>query len=458
MYYCARGVFAFVSLTWVSSAFAESYSINAPEYALAQSSSGGASGFVTGAAFTGGAARVNASLPIFGQTRSIPLTLKAASGAAQAIGRFARFAGPAGVGLAIAGWLVEKGIEAREGVWVNPNVQYSTNTPGCWTIGVTCVSDPAAYVNNAMEQVNASMPRLYGDWPGGYSRSKVGPVKSSTNADIYTEYIEYQILTKDCNVFHDPSCGEYYHQYSVTASRTSPPPTPYYSPAPESAFGGISGDVPDNVLNEASRLGVPIPVEAPQVDISITGVPYTPTGSTSNVIPSARITAGAPGYLNVDYQNLPIVAGTDTTTTGTTTGTTTTTTTTGTTTNNTTTNNVTNNTTTNNTTINNTTTTNNYEQAAAEELDIPDLCKDNPNSLACQEMGEAEDEEVTKENKEFSYTPFNLGLPSGCPAPRLVSGDVYLEYPCDAAKTARPIVVALGAVAALMIMFAAVRS
>lgn len=463
-----RKISSFSALFWAffsSAVGAETVPLNIPGLAYKSAPTAANLGYVSNAMFRGGYANVVSDAVILGQSRTFPVALKAAAGAATAIGQFARFSGPVGVGLSILSMLAEHGIEAREGVWVKPNVQESFNEPGCWVMGNVCVSDTLSVVNKHIEEVNATMPRLYGDWPGGYDRAKLGATRNKSNPDIYTEYIEFEIWIKNCNVFHVPNCGDFAPAYTMTASKTSPPPTPYYSPASDADFNNINGTVTDEVLNEAQRLGIPLPVEAPSgIDFTVSGTPYIPDGATTPVIPTAQVTSGAPGYLNITYNNAPAgtqnnTDGTTTTTTNTTGGTSTNSTTNNySTTNNSTTNNTTN--TTNNSTTNNTTTTNitnNYDNPASEEL--PDLCEKNPNALACQEMGEPPDEDISKSTKDFTVAPISLGLPSGCPAPRFALDIEFSFQPvCDAAPMIRPLVVAAGIFAAFMIVLGAIRS
>lgn len=90
-----------------------------------------------------------------------------------------------------------------------------------------------------------------------------------------------------------------------------------------------------------------------------------------------------------------------------------------------------------------------------------DPCELNPSRLGCMQLGEDEGKQVPKKDKALSFTAESVGLPAGCPAdipgPSGKPGISYASA-CEAAAGARPVVVALGAMAALLIVLAAVRS
>lgn len=89
-----------------------------------------------------------------------------------------------------------------------------------------------------------------------------------------------------------------------------------------------------------------------------------------------------------------------------------------------------------------------------------DPCEVNPNRLGCMELGQDEGRQVPKASKSVSFAAEFVGLPAACPGDIPGPHGVMISYglACDAAGRVRPIVIALGAMAALMIVIAAVRS
>ncbi|MBB2487460.1 hypothetical protein H5407_19675 [Mitsuaria sp. WAJ17] len=89
-----------------------------------------------------------------------------------------------------------------------------------------------------------------------------------------------------------------------------------------------------------------------------------------------------------------------------------------------------------------------------------DPCELNPNRLGCAELGQDEAKPVPKASRTVSFAAEFVGLPVGCPADIPGPRGLMISYApaCDAASQLRPIVVALGAMAALMIVISAVRS
>lgn len=88
-----------------------------------------------------------------------------------------------------------------------------------------------------------------------------------------------------------------------------------------------------------------------------------------------------------------------------------------------------------------------------------DFCKKNPQSIACQELGELEEEELTPVEKPFQITPQNPwgSGDSQCPAPKVMhlttGSTVTLSYQpaCDFFRGVRPAVLALAFLTALYI-------
>jgi len=89
-----------------------------------------------------------------------------------------------------------------------------------------------------------------------------------------------------------------------------------------------------------------------------------------------------------------------------------------------------------------------------------DPCEVNPDRLGCARLGEDEGKAVPKVSKTVSFTAEFVGLPAACPLDIPGPKGVYFSFApaCDAARQMRPLVVALGAMAALMIVISAVRS
>lgn len=103
------------------------------------------------------------------------------------------------------------------------------------------------------------------------------------------------------------------------------------------------------------------------------------------------------------------------------------------------------------------------EETTEEKEDDGDPCEKNPDSLACQEL-EVPEGEVPKSTSAIAYVVESLGLGGGsCPAARSISfahGTVSMpmQAACDTATGIfRPVILALGALAAMMICAAALR-
>ncbi len=89
----------------------------------------------------------------------------------------------------------------------------------------------------------------------------------------------------------------------------------------------------------------------------------------------------------------------------------------------------------------------------------PSFCKENPQSIACAELGELEDEELESDGRPFQITPKSPwgSDNANCPAPKIISlssgGVVEITYQptCDFLAGIRPAVLALAFLAALYI-------
>ena len=82
--------------------------------------------------------------------------------------------------------------------------------------------------------------------------------------------------------------------------------------------------------------------------------------------------------------------------------------------------------------------------------------------MGCVDLGTAPTDQVPKKNSVLTYSEESVGLPSGCPAPEIVtiSGtqrSISYQTVCDAAILMAPWVKAAGAMAALMMVLAALR-
>jgi len=89
----------------------------------------------------------------------------------------------------------------------------------------------------------------------------------------------------------------------------------------------------------------------------------------------------------------------------------------------------------------------------------PSFCKENPQSIACSELGELEDEEITPDERPFHITPespWGQGSAS-CPTPETqtlrTGAMVTFSYQptCDFFSSIRPAVIAVAFLAALYI-------
>lgn len=120
--------------------------------------------------------------------------------------------------------------------------------------------------------------------------------------------------------------------------------------------------------------------------------------------------------------------------------------------------------TTTNTTVTNvtqggtTTTTTTTETRPTEEA-TDGMCKLYPDSLACQKVGDPPKDEIPKTTQTVTVSPEAVNLPEGCPADISLPGGNVLSYAtaCDAAQKIRPVVIAAGVLAGLLIAVAALR-
>jgi hypothetical protein len=89
----------------------------------------------------------------------------------------------------------------------------------------------------------------------------------------------------------------------------------------------------------------------------------------------------------------------------------------------------------------------------------PDVCKAFPWLFICSEIGEPDKTPVPTGAKAITFDAENLNLPSACPADISMGrlGSISMASACTTAGNIRGLVIAAGAVAALMICIAAVR-
>lgn len=92
--------------------------------------------------------------------------------------------------------------------------------------------------------------------------------------------------------------------------------------------------------------------------------------------------------------------------------------------------------------------------------DTPDLCALHPDVLACAKIGDPPTDEVPKSTQSLpTYIPEVLGLPAACPAPIVVAGHtIAYDGICSAATQAAPFIRVGGALVAMLMVIAAVRS
>ena len=89
-----------------------------------------------------------------------------------------------------------------------------------------------------------------------------------------------------------------------------------------------------------------------------------------------------------------------------------------------------------------------------------DPCEVNPDRLGCARLGEDEGKPVPKVNRSVSFTADYLGLPASCPSDIAGPKGIMISFApaCEGARLMRPLVIAFGAMAAMMIVISAVRS
>ncbi len=90
-----------------------------------------------------------------------------------------------------------------------------------------------------------------------------------------------------------------------------------------------------------------------------------------------------------------------------------------------------------------------------------DLCALYPDIVACTKFGTLpQAEPIKKTITPVNFVSESLGLPAACPAPLALPYGASLDFegPCRAASLLRPLVVALGALSAMLMVVAALRS
>lgn len=104
-------------------------------------------------------------------------------------------------------------------------------------------------------------------------------------------------------------------------------------------------------------------------------------------------------------------------------------------------------------------TTNDQTKPDTTETKDPGLCDMYPNILACQKLGDVPNDQVPKKTVNVDYSPESVDLPVGCPADLQLPHGQVLSYAssCQAATSARPFVIALASLSALLLVVAVVR-
>jgi len=92
-------------------------------------------------------------------------------------------------------------------------------------------------------------------------------------------------------------------------------------------------------------------------------------------------------------------------------------------------------------------------------VDKPDVCKAFPWLFICSEIGQPDKTPIPTGSKTITFDAENLNLPSSCPSDISMGrfGSISMSSACTTAGNIRGLVIAAGAVAALMICIAAVR-
>ena len=86
-------------------------------------------------------------------------------------------------------------------------------------------------------------------------------------------------------------------------------------------------------------------------------------------------------------------------------------------------------------------------------------CDKFPDTLGCAKMGDVPSDTVPKKTSTVTFSAESVGLPSGCPADRVISGKTFsYAAMCDAASNARPWVLVGAVFSSLMLVLMAVRS
>jgi len=96
-------------------------------------------------------------------------------------------------------------------------------------------------------------------------------------------------------------------------------------------------------------------------------------------------------------------------------------------------------------------------ETTAPTAEKSDLCKDNPDILACAkpELDTPDEEQLGNDDKDISITPEGFGGGGSCPAPRHLAGanvDFDFGQLCDGLSMLRPVIIAIAWLAAGLIL------
>jgi hypothetical protein len=351
--------------------------------------------------------------------KSVPVDVVAkptAATAGRALANFAKKMGPIGTGLAIYDLLSELGVLHRPAQGTGGGNEFYENDT-LYTYSIPPVVSNASSVQAAVE---ASEPGA--KFCGIIGLTNDGNVRAWRQDAIYVPY------------------GNCMYANEVIVQRTATGTTEKVITETELAerIAAKDGTWPSSsavprALGEALNSGEKVILASPPKVTGPSSVPG-PSSTTTTNTPTGTSTATTTKTVNLTYNGNQYTTNI--------------------------TNNTTTNTTNNTTNVTETTTETTQEETPPED----DYCKKYPNTVGCAELDEQDDSEIPKKTENVTYEAENVSLGGGsCPGPwgwsdSLGSHQLDIAPYCDVVTTVvRPILLAFGALAALMICMQGIR-
>lgn len=371
----------------------------------ARTTSGAAS--VSGGAMTGGF-----SVSVAGHVVTVPAVMRFASNAGQVALTTVR-GGPAiMIGTAVAGWLMQQGIEYYQGQFMKSGTDPKDKVTA-WSNGFSNRTNNGLPVQGSLGAVLALAVQVIANdnCGGSFSNPYYCPQASAYTCTMASS------MQAVCN---NPNSTYVNLPFSTTVEPTSPK-----VPATEADFAPLAtAPLPDAVAEELAAKGAPLPLQNPEFDPTPQTVPLSdpypkPGGQPGETVRDLVRVTPAPGEtVKIETAKEP-VTGPD------------------------------------------------GEPIPEEEQNpeaVPpeqkDFCIEHPEAMACWESGEPEDSDVEKVTAGSMISPVGIGGGGSCPANKTVNymgANLVLSFTpiCTAAGWINPIVLALAWLSAGYILIGA---